>query len=153
MNVLTRLKKLSRKVVTTYLVLGKLLSDKTATNYEIKQAKLAYFNALNDLAKLTRQISMGETPQGISEKARMEMEELNKSERERLEMLCDDVGTSLVLMRSINADLEGSDDSFQWRMLDRRMRSISDIEYELRCFDDDSFDEKLYKAVQPNFWK
>lgn len=153
MHVLTQLKKLSRKVVTTYLVLAKLLGNKTATNYEIKQAKLAYFNALNDLAKLTRQISMGETPQALSAKARKEIDELNKSERERLEILVDDVGTSLILLRSINADLEGSDTPFQWRMLDRRMNSISDIEHELRGFDDDSGSDKLYKAVQLHFWK
>lgn len=153
MHVLTQLKKLSRKVVTTYLVLDKLLGDKAATNYEIKQAKIAYFNALSALAKLTRQISMGETPEALSAKARKEVEQLDKIERERLENLVDDVGTSLVLLRSINADLEGSDAPFQWRMLDRRMRSISDIEYELRGFGDDTGCDKLYKAAQPQFWK
>ena len=148
MNVLTRLKKLSRKVVTTYLALGKLLGDKTATNYEIKQAKLAYFNALNDLAKLTRQISTGETQEALSE----EVKQLDKIERERLEMLCDEVGTSLVLLRSINADPQGSDTPFQWRMIDRCMRSISDVEFELRDLEEDDFSSKLYNAIRPNLW-
>ncbi|NNN54568.1 hypothetical protein FKN11_24430 [Vibrio sp. 2-2(7)] len=152
MHVLTQLKKLSRKVVTTYLVLGKLLGDKTATNYEIKQAKLAYFNALNDLAKLTRQISTGETPDALSAKEIEEVNRLDKIERERLERLCDEVGTSLVLLRSINADPQGSDTLFQWRMIDRCMRSISDVEFELRDLEEDDFSSKLYNAIRPNLW-
>nr|AKN36407.1 hypothetical protein [Vibrio tasmaniensis] len=37
-------------------------------------------------------------------------------------------------------------------MIDRCMRSISGVEFELRDLEEDDFSSKLYSVIRPNLW-
>jgi hypothetical protein len=143
MNLTIALKAAFKKLSSKYIKLESLLNDPTATTYQIKTAKEAYFKALAELDELIRHIQSPRRTDEVSTIIRQSIDEIRG-------MLGVIFALSQNTLQERKTTIENTKDSFMLKALSRHIYDFDSYTTQLET---NQFTQKLLDAARKEQFK